>query len=791
VRTVVLALIGALAAAPVAAQSSLTTAQAAQFLEQSTFGPSAAEVTRVTTVGVSAWLDAELQKPVGLVDPATTNADLRRAVFLSMVRGDDQLRQRVVFALGQTLVVSSSKFASDGVQMAPWVNLLRTHAFGNYRDLIEAVTLNPAMGVYLDLVYSRRATATTSPNENYARELLQLFSIGLWELNQDGTWKLDASSRPIPTYTQTDIRQLAEAMTGWTFPGPEGRSNPATYVGSMVPGAVSAHDARAKTVMGTPIPAGLTTRAEMTRVLDVIANHPNVGPFIGTRLIRSLVTSNPSPAYVARVSAVFNNNGQGVRGDLAAVIRAVLTDVEALTLPAGAGRLKDPVLHMTGLIRAMGAPVSDQPDSLLGQLSALGQNPLAPATVFSFYSPLTTTPNNPSLVGPEFQIYPPALSLQRANTLYWILNGNMATNVAPDLSEFIALASTPAVLVSRISDRLMFGRMTQELRELITSATTAVPATEARQRAVGALFLAAVSSEYSVYANNSGAGAPTLQPPTGLTTTGLKGTLVTLRWTPPGVGPAPAGYLIEGGPEPGTTVASVTTAPTVPLITLDVPVGQYNVRVSSLDAEGRRSRPSADIRLFVGVPAGPTAPVNLLGLVRGRSAGNSVSLSWRNTFGGGAPDYIALDVLRDGVPFNSFPLPVSESFTFDGVPNATYTFSVRAVNRTGSSGSSNAVTLTFDDAVTSCSGAPSMPMGLTSAVHGHMVTLSWQAAASGRPATGYRVLVNGPSGASTINNVTDRIIRGPVAPGTYSVRVQATNLCGVSTATAARQVIVR
>ena len=788
-RLIALALLGTLIPQPAAAQTPLTTAQAAEFLEQATFGPSAGEVTRLQTLGVSAWLDSELQKPVTAIPATTTNADVRRAVFLSMVRGDDQLRQRVMFALGQTLVVSSNKFPSDGVQMATWVNLLQTHAFGTYRDLIEAVTLNPAMGVYLDLVYSRRATTTTSPNENYARELLQLFSIGLWELNPDGTWKLDAANRPIPTYTQTDIRQLAEAMTGWTFPGTAGVSNPANYNGPMVPGPASWHDVRAKTVMGTAIPAGLTTRDEMTLVLDMVANHPNVGPFIGTRLIRSLVTSNPSPAYVARVSAVFANNGQGVRGDLAAVIRAVLTDPEARTLPAGGGRLKDPVLHMTGLIRAMGTPVG-VPDTLIGQLSALGQNPLTPTTVFSFYSPLTTTPNNPSLAGPEFQIYPPALSLQRANTMYWMLNGNWPTNFAPDLAEFIALAPTPAALVARVNDRLMFGRMTQELRELITSATTAVPATEARQRALGALFLTAVSSEYSVFANNSGVGSPTLQPPTGLTTAAMRGNLVTLRWSAPQVGPAPAGYLIEGGPEPGTTIAQVRTAQSVPLITLDVPTGQYYVRVSSLDASGQRSQPSADIRLFVGVPAGPTAPVNLLGLVRNRATGNSVSLSWRNTFGSGAPDSIALDVLRDGVPFNSFPLPVSESFTFDGVPNATYTFSVRAVNATGSSGSSNAVTLTFDDALTSCSGAPSMPVNVTTAVQGNFVALSWQAAASGRPATGYRVLVTGPGTPMTIN-VTDRVLSGHVPPGTYSIRIQAVNQCGTSAATAARQVVVR
>ena len=178
-RIFALALSGTLITQSAAAQTPLTTAQAAQFLEQATFGPSSAEVTRLQSLGVSAWLDSELQKPVTAIPATLTNADVRRAVFLSMVRGDDQLRQRVLFALGQTLVVSSNKFASDGVQMATWVNLLQTHAFGTYREFIEAVTLNPAMGVYLDLVYSRKATNTTSPNENYARELLQLFSIGL------------------------------------------------------------------------------------------------------------------------------------------------------------------------------------------------------------------------------------------------------------------------------------------------------------------------------------------------------------------------------------------------------------------------------------------------------------------------------------------------------------------------------------------------------------------------------------------------------------------------------------
>lgn len=758
----------------------LTMPAAAHFLEQATFGATAADVAVVQSVGYGQWLSQQFQLPETAMPDGLDVNQTRDQLFLNMANGADQLRQRMMFALSQIIVVSANK-NSSGEELIPWVRLLSRNAFGNYRTLLEEVTLSPTMGKYLDLAYSKKATNTSSPNENYARELLQLFTIGLWELNQDGSVKLDSQNQPIPTYTQNTIKDFARALTGWTFPTQPGQSplnsNPPYFVGVMEP-RVTTHDTGAKTLLqGVTIPAGQSTTADMQAVLNNIFQHPNVPPFVATRLIRSLVTSNPGPGFIQRVADVFVNNGQGVRGDLKAVLTAILSDPEALAFSSEDGRLKDPVLHIIGMGRALGAQMTT-PSVFNYVFSNLTQRVLTPTTVFSFYSPLGTLPGHSDLFGPEFQIYPPALAVQRANFVYGILNGQFGSAFAVDLAPYMALATNVGALVDKVNDTLMFGRMSIELRDLITVATNAVAASDTRQRALGALYLAAISSEFSVYSDNSGAGATSVQPPTGLVTTAVVGNMVTLQWKPPLIGPPPSAYVFEGGVHPGEVLASMPTGSASPTFTFAAPPGSFYVRIHSLSGASK-SRASSEIRVYVGVPAGPTAPANLLGVVKGSSLG----LSWRNTFGGGAPTSLALDVT--GAIVTSLPLGLTETFSFPSVPPGTYTFSVRAVNGSGSSGASNPVTLTFP---TTCSGSPQTPINFVASNNGNTISLGWQPAASGPAPMSYLVNVTGafvgsvPTGARTLS--------GPVGPGTYNLSVRAVNPCGTSSATATQAVTV-
>jgi uncharacterized protein (DUF1800 family) len=755
--------------------------QAAHFLEQATFGPTAVDVAAVQALGIQGWLDQQFQAAESPVADGLDGTQLRNRVFLNMATGQDQLRQRAIFALSQIIVISANKTGS-GPELTPWIRLLSRNAFGNFRTLLRDVTLSPTMGKYLDLVYSRRATSTSAPNENYPRELLQLFSIGLWELNMDGTLKRDAAGQPIPTYTQETIQNFARAMTGWTYPPmpgqTSGNSNPEYFVGDMVPGRTT-HDTGAKTLLyGVTLPAGQTTEQDMTAVLDNVFNHPNVAPFISSRLIRSLVTSNPSPAYVQRVANVFANNGGGVRGDLRAVVHAILTDPEALAFSPSDGRLKDLILHVIGLGRALGANMAD-PSGFQYMFSNLGQRVLTPQTVFNFYSLLGTLPGHTDLYGPEFGIYPPALAIQRANFTYSLLNGSFSSSFGFDLSPYIALAGDPAALAERVNQSLMFGRMSTELREIIVNATNAVPASQTRDRALGALYLAAISSEYTTYSDSSNLGASGVQPPTGLVTTSVVGNVVTLRWVPPAIGPAPASYVLEGGVTPGQVLASIPTGSASPTFTFVAPPGQYYVRIHTVSGASR-SRASSEIRIHVGVPSGPTAPTNLQGVVRN----SSVGLSWRNTFGGGAPTSIILDVA--GAITASIPLGLAETFSFDGVPAGEYRFSVRAVNAAGSSGSSNTVTLAFPS---SCSGAPSTPVNFIASTSGTQISLSWQQAPTGRAAMRYRVNVAGAYVGSF--TTTERSFTSAAPPGTYSFAVRAENACGNSAFTTAQTVTVQ
>ena len=756
---------------------------AAHFLGQATFGASAAEIEAVRSKGFQQWLLEQAALPESPIPDGLDGNGVRAAVFKNMATGPDQVRQRAIFALSQIFVVSANKVGS-GEELTPWMRLLSRNALGNYHTLLREVTLNPTMGKYLDLAYSKKAGRTTAPNENYPREMLQLFSIGLWALNQDGTLKLNGAGEPAPTYSQTTIHEIARALTGWTFP--RDAENNALYEGEMV--AVSSnHDTGTKQFHGLTLPANQTPSADLDAVINAVFHHSNVPPFIATRLIRSLVTSNPSPAYIRRVADVFVNNGAGVRGDLSAVFAAVLLDPEALSFHAAhEGRLKDPVLHVIGMGRALEATFGD-PNGFMYVFNNLSQRVLTPPTVFSFFSPLAPLPGHHNLFGPEFQIYPPALAIQRANFIYGLLNSQFASSFKVDLTPFTTVALNTAALVELVNQRLMFGLMSADLRGIIMAATNAIDGTstgDRTQRALGALYLAAISSEYSVHGLNwgpssgGGSGVDQAQPPTGLFASSIIGNRLTLKWTPPTFGPAPTGYVIEGGISPGETLATVPVTGATPTITFDAPPGSFYLRVYTV-AGATRSRSSGEIRVHINAPTAPSVPANLLGL----ASGSTVSLAWRNTFGGGMPTSLVLDVT--GSLNTSLPLPMGDTFTFNGVPDGTYTFSLRAVNAVGTSGPSSPVTLSFP---ATCTGAPQRPVGLVGSRNGAVISLAWEPAASGTAPTSYIVNVTGAATASV--PTTARTVSGAVGPGTYSFRVVAVNACGSSAASTSTTVVI-
>ncbi len=481
---------------PQASPTDATTSE--RLLQQATFGPTPAEFAAVKAKGVNRWLAEQFQIPAGGIADGLDTNQLRSAMFLKMANGQDQLRQRMAFALGQMLVVSTNKLV-NGYEVIPWVRLIEDHAFGNYRSILRDMTLSPSMGKYLDLANSL-GSGGNAPNENFPRELMQLFTIGLYQLNMDGTFKKDAAGQLIPTYDQTVLKNVARALSGWTYPTQPGQQpqsrNQDYFVGLMEP-RPTRHDAGAKTLFnGITLPAGQSVTKDMEDVIDAVFTHPNAAPFLATRLIRSLVTSNPTPAYIQRVATVFADNGQGVRGDLKAVLVAILTDPDAALAGAGDGRLRDPILHVAGLSRALGLTAAN-PNQFMYVLSNLGQSVLTPTTVFGYYSPLAPLPGDPTKFGPEFQLYGPALSIQRANFIYQILNSQFSSSFPVNLAPFTALAGNPAVLVEQVNQTLLFGRMSQELRQVLLAAAQAT--SDLKQRALGTLYLTAISNEFVVH----------------------------------------------------------------------------------------------------------------------------------------------------------------------------------------------------------------------------------------------------------------------------------------------------
>jgi uncharacterized protein (DUF1800 family) len=482
--------------------------------------PTQADVAHVRSVGYAAFLEEQFaEAPSSYLDFVQTAATvndtykvnaLRNRLFINALHGTDQLRQRVALALSQILVVSSRDIY-DGPGMAVYMDILVRNAFSGFRTLLEEITLNPAMGNYLDMVNNDKPNPSRhrTANENYAREVMQLFSIGLYKMNPNGSLKLDAASRPIPTYDQPVIESMARVFTGWTYallPGATPKAhNPKNYLSPMVLWSAN-HDTNAKTILdGRGLPAGQTGEQDLAAALDALFLHPNAGPFLGRQLIQHLVTSNPSPGYVARVAAAFADNGSGVRGDLEAVVRAVLLDSEARREPTtDFGRPREPILFMTSLLRNLGA--TGEGWGLTSYASNMGQNPLSPPTVFNFFPPDYQVPGT-LLFGPPLEIYTESTAIRRSNFVNTLLFGTVgvpsyappgATSVAVDLTPWIDLAGNPAALVDTLNARLMGGRMPADMRATIAQAVSNTSATNPTTRARTALYLVATSAQYNV-----------------------------------------------------------------------------------------------------------------------------------------------------------------------------------------------------------------------------------------------------------------------------------------------------
>lgn len=469
-----------------------------RFLDQSTFGPTPQLMAHVQQIGIPAFLDEQFATPESSW-PALNTATRASAVdsfFVNAATGQDQLRQRVIFALSEILVISMNK-NTNGNEIVPWLQLLSRNAFGNYRTMLREITLDASMGKYLDLANSSKPTPMTGANENYAREVMQLFSLGLYQLNLDGSTKLDGQGQPVPTYTQTDVRQMALALTGWTYGNPSGvppaYGNYNYYPGPMLPIA-SKHDTSAKTLLGQSLPAGQTIVQDLDGAIDMIFNHSNVGPFVATRLIRALVTSNPTPAYITRIASVFNNNGQGVRGDMQAVIRAILLDPDARndSPQSDFGRLRTPVQHTITLMRALSLPIG-QPSQFSYIYYSMSEGMLDAPSVFGHYSPLFHVPKT-ALFGPEFQIYSPTDAVNRANLFYSMLFNPWPIN--PALQPFVNVAASPAALVNAVDNALLQGRMSAPTRAALMNALPAMY--DNNQRVLTALYLTAISGDYLI-----------------------------------------------------------------------------------------------------------------------------------------------------------------------------------------------------------------------------------------------------------------------------------------------------
>ncbi len=563
-----------------AAAGPFSDAEAARFLAQASFGPTLADIAHLRAIGYEAWLDEQFAQPVSTQvpyldwvnsvagDSVTDNTRLEIWTINAlgtpdpsrgMARPTDQLRQRMAFALSEIFVVSykNGTLIYQPWALASWYDMLAQDAFGNYRTLLEDVTLHPAMGIYLTHLGNQKANPALNirPDENYAREVMQLFSIGLVRLNPDGT-PLLVNGQPQPTYDQSTVRGLAAVLTGWnwnnagcgpgsyvcctastyTYCGPYNDYDRPVWRLPMQP-IEAFHDNTSPKQLtvypGVALPNGVLApggdaQAELGAALDNLSNHPNVGPFIALRLIQRFVTSNPTPAYVQRVAAAFADNGSGVRGDLKATLRAILLDPEARfgqwTNAARFGKLREPLIRNTHVWRALDATSPSARVVTLTPYPGIedwyGQGPLRSPSVFNFFRPDYRAHGEIDLLGlasPEFQIVSDTYAVGTANRLFsvsfcWYRNGGSydgscwadnyggSRTLHLELGRDSALAdSDPGSLIDRYNLLFLSGQMSPYMRQALLARLNAIDGNHrARLRIQHALYLILNSPEYVV-----------------------------------------------------------------------------------------------------------------------------------------------------------------------------------------------------------------------------------------------------------------------------------------------------
>jgi uncharacterized protein (DUF1800 family) len=515
-----------------AVDSPPTAAEAARFLAQASMGANRAQIASVQALGYAAWIDAQFALAqsqsrwdalvAGGYD-ATANknseAGFDAVTWQKLLSSPDTLRQRITLALSEIMVV-----AIDGLVGGSWrafaaanyLDLLETNAFGNYRSLMQQISTNTAMGMFLTFRGSMKANPVTGslPDENYARELMQLFTIGLVQLDPDGTPKLSGGAAT-PTYALSDITGLAPVFTGWDFDlggqtyavasaTPDFLRNPMVQVASR-------YEPSVKTFLGTTIAAGTDAVTAMKAALDAIFAHPNVGPFVSKQLIQHLVTSNPSAAYVARVATAFNDDGTGVKGNLKAVIKAILLDDEArsATVAAGpsAGKLREPILRFAGWARAWNVASASNAwnvGNTSDPATRLSQSPLRSPTVFNFFRPGYVPPNSAiasaSLVAPEFQLNNESSVVGVVNYLQRAVAGGVGDLLA-DYTSLIALADDTNALMAEVNLVLVANQLSPATASTIATAVATLPTGSDAlrlKRIYAALTLTVAAPEYVV-----------------------------------------------------------------------------------------------------------------------------------------------------------------------------------------------------------------------------------------------------------------------------------------------------
>jgi uncharacterized protein (DUF1800 family) len=521
---------------------------AARFLLHAQFSSTDADIAAVRLNGADLWLNQQMNMPSGesawdwltaqgysAIDSNNNYNNSNQANYMAwhqIMTVPDGVRQRIALALSEFFVVSISGIQLNWPQfaMAAYWDVLTKNAFGNYRNLLEDVTLNLAMGEFLNTRNNQKEDPVSGrqPDENYAREVMQLFTIGLVRLNIDGTPVFDGNGQQEESYTQSDVSNLARVFTGYqsddtegfvTLTGTGNRIRNVGYARRPMVLNANRHSTLEANFLGTSIAAGTDGRTALRMGLDTLFNHPNVGPFFGRQMIQRLVSSNPSPAYIARIANVFNDNGSGVRGDLRAVFRAILLDEEANSVTGltsvSFGKLREPIVRIAQWARTFDVQ-SISGTWRVGNLSALNllsQSPLQAASVFNFFRPGYVPPNTAlAMMGataPEFQLVnetsvPSYINYLEAILPRGITVGGLGFDIAPGYLNEMALVGNAAALVERLNKLLTGGQLSSATTDLIVNAltldnsTTSSPNQTKRNYIAKAIMFVMSSPEYLV-----------------------------------------------------------------------------------------------------------------------------------------------------------------------------------------------------------------------------------------------------------------------------------------------------